>query len=71
MAAVTVDAVEIETLIETCLTNPRVGMQVLNAFRVENGKAALPDNYGTGDLTRPHDSAWRAALAGVQADLAV
>ncbi|WP_228900104.1 hypothetical protein [Streptomyces sp. DH1] len=71
MAAVSLETTELETLIETCLTNPRVGMQVLNAFRVENGKAAHPANYGPGDLTRPHDSAWRAALSGVQADLAV
>jgi len=69
MAAVTVDAVEVETLIETCLTNPRVGMEVLNAFRVENGKAALPANYGTGDLTRPHGGQSRAALAAVVADM--
>lgn len=70
MAAVTVDAVELETMIETCLTNPARGIEFLNAFRVENGKAALPANANQGELTRPSDSVWRAALAGVTADLA-
>lgn len=71
MAAVSLETTEIETMIETCLTNPARGMEFLNAFRVENGKQAHPANYGPGDLTRPGDSVWRAALAGIQADLAV
>lgn len=69
MAAVSLETTELETLVESALTNPRTGMDLLNALRVKNGKAAHPANYHPGDLVRPHDSLWRAALAGVQADL--
>ncbi|WP_329332568.1 hypothetical protein OG866_07015 [Streptomyces sp. NBC_00663] len=69
MAAVALETTELETLVESALNNTPVGMELLNALRVKNGKAAYPDNYGPGDVTNPHDAAWRAALAGVQADL--
>ncbi|MEU3157750.1 hypothetical protein ABZ753_09340 [Streptomyces griseoincarnatus] len=69
MAAVSLETTELQTMIETCLTNPARGMEFLNAFRVKNGSAALPANYGPGDLTRPGDSAWRTALANITADL--
>ena len=70
MAAVSLETTELETLVEAALRNPTVGMALLNAFRVENGKQAHPANYGPGDLNVIGDSAWRAALAGVTADLA-
>lgn len=69
MAAVSLETTELETLVESAINNPAVGMQLLNALRVKNGKAAYPANYGKGDVVNPHDSLWRAALAGVQADL--
>ncbi|WCH97064.1 hypothetical protein POD33_35005 [Streptomyces moderatus] len=69
MAAVSLETTELETLVEASLRNPTVGMELLNALRVENGKQAHPANYGPGDLTVVHDSLWRAALSGVQADL--
>lgn len=69
MAAVLLDTPALEVLVESAINNPRVGMDLLNALRVANGKPAHPANYGPGDLNRPHDSAWRGALAGVQADL--
>ncbi|MFE3516665.1 hypothetical protein [Streptomyces sp. NPDC059166] len=69
MAAVSLETTELETLVESALTNPRTGMELLNLLRVKNGKLANPSNFGRGDLTRPGDSVWRAALAGVQADL--
>ncbi|QKV96720.1 hypothetical protein HUT19_37650 [Streptomyces sp. NA02950] len=69
MAAVSLETTELETLVESALNNPNVGMQLLNALRVKNGKAAYPDNFGRGDVTSPHDAAWRTALTGVQADL--
>jgi hypothetical protein len=69
MAAVSLETTELETLVEASLNNPEVGMALLNALRVKNGKAAHPDNYGPGDLNNVHDSEWRAALTGVQADL--
>lgn len=71
MAMVSLDTVELETLVQRTLTDPSVGMQVLNLFRVKNGKAAHPVNFGPGDLTgRPEDATWRAALAGLTGDLA-
>ncbi|MDW8804266.1 hypothetical protein P1P68_05540 [Streptomyces scabiei] len=71
MAAVSLETTELQTMIETCLTNPARGMEFLNAFRVKNSgaPAALPANFGPGDLTRPHDAAWRTALANITADL--
>lgn len=71
MAAVTMDTVELETLVQRALTDSNVGMQVLNLFRVKNGKQAHPANFGPGDLSsRPEDATWRAALAGLTGDLA-
>lgn len=73
MAAVNVvslDAAELETLVEATITNRNVGMKLLNALRVANGKEAHPAHFSRGDLNIIHDSDWRAALAGVQGDLA-
>lgn len=69
MAAVLLETTELETLVESAMNNKRSGMDLLNALRVKNGKAALPANFGPGDLTNIHDPLWRGALAGVQADL--
>ncbi|MES5821915.1 hypothetical protein [Streptomyces sp. RG80] len=69
MAAVTLETTELETLIEACLTGKvEVGIEALNLFKTKNGTGVLPNSSA---LVRPHDSAWRGALAGVQADLAV
>lgn len=68
MAAVSLETTELETLVEAAMSKPSVGLEVLNAFRVKNGKAAYAN---TSYLARPGDSVWRAALAGVEADLAV
>ncbi|WP_405925717.1 hypothetical protein [Streptomyces sp. NBC_00035] len=70
MAAVPVETADLEILVRTALTNPRAGIQVLSALRVANGEAAIPANYGVGDLSRPEDGAWRAALVGLAADQA-
>ncbi|MDX3522048.1 hypothetical protein [Streptomyces scabiei] len=69
MAAVSLETDELESLVEASLNNPKVRMALLNALRVKNGKAAYPDNFGPGDVNNIHDSEWRAALTGVQADL--
>lgn len=71
MAVVGLETTELETLVTAALRNPTVGMALLNELRVKNGgePARLPANYGPGDLTVVHDSAWRAALANVTADL--
>ncbi|MFI0143836.1 hypothetical protein [Streptomyces globisporus] len=72
MAAVSLETTELETLVAAALRNPTVGMALLNELRVKNGgePRRLPANHGPGDLSVVHDSAWRAALTGVQADLA-
>ncbi|WP_327698854.1 hypothetical protein [Streptomyces sp. NBC_00459] len=69
MASVTLDTAALETLVEAVMTKTAYGMEALNVLRVANGKTAHPTNYGIGDLTRPHDSDFRAALAGVQGGL--
>ncbi|MGW3640478.1 hypothetical protein [Streptomyces sp. NPDC005143] len=70
MAAVSLDAVELESLVEGALLQPNIGFMLLNKLRVANGKAAYPGNFGVGDLPgRPADGVWRMALAGVQRDL--
>ncbi|PNG96571.1 hypothetical protein [Streptomyces malaysiensis] len=63
------DTAELETLVEAAITNRKVGMELLNALRVANGKQAHPSTYSRGDLNNIHDSEWRAALAGVRASL--
>lgn len=67
MAAVTLETTELETLIEATMSKPSVGLEFLNKFRVENGKAALPN---TSALVRPEAAAIAAALVGLAADLA-
>ena len=67
MAAVSLETTELETLIEATMSKPSVGLAFLNAFRVENGKAAYAN---TSALSRPHESAIAAAQAGLAADLA-
>ncbi|MFM9543384.1 hypothetical protein ACKI1I_35765 [Streptomyces turgidiscabies] len=60
---------DLEVLVEAAINNRKVGMELLNALRVANGKDPHPATYGRGDLNQIHDSEWRAALAGVQADV--
>ncbi|MGW5231800.1 hypothetical protein ACWEQU_05780 [Streptomyces nodosus] len=68
MAAVTLDTVELETLVEACLTgHVEFGVQFLNLFKTKNVTGTLPNSSG---LVRPEDTKIRAALAGVQGDLA-
>jgi hypothetical protein len=67
MAAISLDTAELEVLFEAAASKPSLGLATLNLFRVKNGKTAYPN---TSALNRPNDSAWRAALTGVQGDLA-
>lgn len=69
MAAVSLETTELETLVESAINNKRSGMELLNALRVANGKAAHPANFGPGDLNNIHGADVRNALTGVQAAL--
>ncbi|UQA37498.1 hypothetical protein [Streptomyces sp. HNA39] len=66
MAAVSLDTVELETLVEACLTGKREdGLAALNLFRVKNGKEPI----NSSELVRPQPNTIDAALSGVQTDL--
>ncbi|GGQ10980.1 hypothetical protein GCM10010215_40030 [Streptomyces virginiae] len=67
MAAVLLDTAELEVLFEAAMSKPSVGLAALNLFKSKNVHTVLPN---TSALVRPEDGAWRAALAGVQGDLA-
>ncbi len=70
MAVVGLETTELETLVEASLNDSVVGMKLLNALRVKNGKAAHPSNYHEGDLNRLEAGTVATALANVQGDLA-